>query len=232
MDAFYPPSGGHCPQAPYPLPPGSVCTIAQSLPDDPCAAGSQDPTADANCDLVTFQPDGLACQDQRIYGTLDKPAVLLPSGASPSFSDLTGRTEKVLTTVDDTKIFAQSNTIVLIRSTAPNYLVDDGGTIILKDGSQLVLQAPATIQASTGSIVLTNGGKLLTTGGKLLQVYPSNTTYTIPANLLTDPLELHMNRSITLPAGYLIPSMAQTPATGTIPAQDPYLRLPTTPIPQ
>jgi tRNA threonylcarbamoyladenosine biosynthesis protein TsaE len=107
---------------------------------------------------------------------------------------------------------------------ALSFTLEEGGTIIFKDKSMLLMNPKAIINARGTSVTLKGGGQLLTAGGNQLQAFVNDAIYAIPP-AMGNPLEVRVGRSITLPAGYLIPS------TAAVGGQPPYMRLPVDPPP-
>lgn len=197
------------------------CPQAGGIPPASCTDTTATP--DANCDTITIRPSGAACADKTQYGILNRPGLYYPSGATAKFYTMQGRSALLAETSTDTKLFTQSNTTILVRPSAPAITLDEGGTLILKGGTMLLMNPTAVYTPSSGSITLKGGGQLLSPGGSQLQKFADNAIYAIPASLATNPVELHVSRSITLPAGFLVPT---TPTVG---SQPPYIRLPVDP---
>ena len=201
--------------------PTAICPQAGGIPPAAtCPGAATTSTTDANCDMVTLRPTGAACAKKSLYAVLNRPTLYYPSGTTATYSTLSGRTAVMAQTAANTKLFAQANTIVNIQKTSPPLTFDEGGTLYLQGGSMLAVNPPMIVDTANSRVTMTGGGQLLSAGGTQIQKFPANTVYTIPSSLVTVPLEVHVGRSVTLPAGYLIPT---TPAVGTEP---PYMRLP------
>ncbi len=197
--------------------PTATCAEAQGLPTTAQACPPDDPSD--SCDMVTITPDPTVCPNKTLFAVLARPTLYYPPGSTATFYSLPGRTAVMAQTAANTQLYAPANTIVNIGSTAPSLTFNEGGTIYL-NGAMLLAYAPAVVNAASGTVIMTNGGQLLTPGGSQLQKFPANTTYTIPGNYLQFPLEMHIGRTVNLPAGYMIPT---TPTVG---SQPPYIREP------
>jgi hypothetical protein len=199
-----------------------LCPQAGGIP--PASCPPSPPTTDANCDIITIKPSGAACADKTQYGVLNRPGLYYPSGVTANFYTVSGRSTVMAETTADTKFFTQSNTTIYIAPSAPTITLEEGGTIIFKDKSMLLMNPKAIINARGTSVTLKGGGQLLTAGGNQLQAFVNDAIYAIPP-AMGNPLEVRVGRSITLPAGYLIPS------TAAVGGQPPYMRLPVDPPP-
>ena len=201
-----------------------VCPQAAGIPPSACTTSGA--TTDPSCDIITIKPAGAACADKTQYGVLNRPALYYPTGAAAKFYSISGRSALMAETTADTKLYTQSSTLIFVAPSAPSITLEEGGTLVLKDGSMLMMNPKAILSSGSASVTMSGGGQLLTAGGSLLQSFAANAIYAIPPALATNPLELRVGRSITLPAGYLIPT---TPTVG---SQPPYMRLPVDPLPQ
>lgn len=199
------------------------CPQAAGIPPSTCSAADAAASTDTSCDTITIKPSGAACADKTQYGILNRPGLYYPPGVTAKFFTLAGRSAVLAETNADTRLFTQSSTTILVRPSAPAITLDEGGTLILKGGAMLQMNPSATLNSGSGSVTLKGGGQLLSAGGSQLQSFSANAIYAIPAGMATNPLELRVGRSITLPAGFLIPT---TPTVG---AQPPYMRLPVDP---
>lgn len=232
-------SGGLPQKAPCP---GPNVNTAPGYPSMPCAdynalldscnggAGAA-ATVEANCDPITIYPKdpqgGTACEGKVQTGVLNRSNFYYPPGSNPKFYPIQGRTDLMAETVDKTDFYTQGQAIFKLSATAPTLTFNEGGQITMKDNSILIMKAPATVTAGTGKVVLGKGGQLVSSGGTQLQGFEANATYTIPGNLLKLPMEISVGRSVTFPAGFIMPTM---PKVGND-ATSPYLRLPADPAP-
>jgi hypothetical protein len=156
---------------------------------------------------------------------MNRPNLYYPSGSTAPIYVLGGATPQALAgTVANSRLFAQPSTKLFLSTTVPPLTLNEGGMIRMLDGSTLVMNQEAIVNAATATITMANGGKLLSGGGT--QIGPSfadGAVYTIPAARLKMPLEINLQRSVTLPAGYMIPTMPR------VLTQPPYVRLPVAP---
>ncbi|MBX9726848.1 MAG: hypothetical protein K2X09_06245, partial [Rickettsiales bacterium] len=206
----------------YITPKAPVCPQAAGLSSQCTTSGA---TPDTSCDIITLKPKGEACADKTQYGVLNRPALYYPTGSTAKFYTISGRTALMAETTADTLLYTQSSTIIFVAPSAPAITLEEGGTLKFKDGSMLMMNPKAILSSGSTNVTLPNGGQLVTAGGSQLQSFASNAIYAIPPGLATNPLELSVGRSITLPAGFLIPT---TPTVG---GQPPYIRLPVDPPP-
>ena len=193
-----------------------------------CGTSSTAPTTDQSCDVVNLTPTGATCSSKTQYVVLDRPNLVLPSGTATNVTPINGRSAVLVSTVDNSRVYMQTSTVLRVGKGAGPVLFNEGGSIDFSDGTKLNLFAPATVNANTGQITLSGGGQHLSAGGNLLQSYSASST---PSNFTTTDkvITVSANRSITLPAGYLIPSMATIPASGTVAQQKPYVQIPAGP---
>lgn len=223
---FTPVPGNPPPAAPPQCPAANPLTgtVAGGSPGaipSTCASAAETlPTPDANCDLITLQPAGASCTGKTQYGVLNRPGLYYPSGSTATFYKISGLTSLLAETGADTRLFMQSNTTIYLQPTAPQLMLEEGGTLVFDNGTILQMNPSAVIRAGAGSVQLNGGGQMLSADGALLQSFEVNASVPLPAASSEKPHELHVGRSMTLPPGLLIPT---TPQVGT---QPPYIRLP------
>ena len=189
-------------------------------------------TTDTNCDVVNMPvPTPAAavsassagssastaqCANMTQFSALNRPELYFPPGTSATFSTISGRTQLMAATIANSRLYMQSNTLVRVQATAPTLVLTEGGSITLSDNSMVLINAPATLYPGSASMTLTNGGQHVDAGGNLISTLSAGSSYALGAA----PYKVSVGRSITLPVGYLIPTVPTTSG------QAPYVQLP------
>jgi hypothetical protein len=204
---------------------GHKCPEDENIPSEARCAGGEGDTLLATCDVVSNMIKTEGCTDKLQYAVLDRPNIYYPPGSSASFIPVEGRTALMAETKAGTQLYMQSQTIVMLQSTAPPIRFNDGGFIVFPNEAQLIMKAPAIVEMSAGRALLINGGEVVNGAGEQLQSIKAGQYYPL-AGLIERETEVRTGRSITLPEGFLIPTKP------TVGANVPYIRLPMTPPPR
>ncbi len=207
-------------------PEGGKCPHQKGVPNEAACAGGgsgeSNPTgaiANANCDLLKVTLTDGTCAGKIQYNVLNRPNLYYPAGATTATYPIEGRTALMADTVDGSQIMTQSQTSFFLQSTAPALVFNEGGYIQLANGGSLIMEPPATVNASAKTVTLTGGGQLVSSGGTQLQSFAAGATYAI-APTGSAPLHVKVGRTVTVPKGFSIPT------SPTVDGQKPYIRLP------
>lgn len=185
-----------------------------------CSAAAATSPAATSCDVATIYPSGttnttagaIDCSTQIQLAVLSRPNLLYPPGATPQTVAITGRSGVLAQTVANTSLYAPHDAIIHFGRNAPAVLLPSGGTLAMADGGTLAMSGPATFNPAGGDITLTNGSQLINAQGSLVQSFNPGDRI---APTLAQPITLHLERDMQLPAGYLVPTQPS-----------PYVRLP------
>ncbi len=192
-----------------------------------CAGQSTVPAPEETCDVVSIglnasnAPTGCVGKTQLMV--LDRPNLLYPPGTNVTPLPIEGlananppeppRTAVMAPSTEKSKIFMQTDTIIRLGKTAPPITLTEGGILAMKDGTTLVMDAPATVDAAAGKVILTSGGKLKAESGSLIKQVTG--TYT-PVNPVL-PFTINVKRSMDMPVGYELPTQIKPYAQLPIP---------------
>ena len=190
-----------------------------------CAVASPAPSKTGSCDVVNVLESGtiqtsigaVNCAGKMLYSVLSRPNLIFSPGTTPVVSTVEGRTAVLLGTVDGSKLYTPTNTLIHLGTSAPSFTLTSGGTLGMTDNSRLQIKGTATINPANANITLTDGGQLLNASGAVLKEIPAGTAFT-PSNPIL-PLALLLGRSMNMPAGYQFPTQPS-----------PYVRLPKDPL--
>jgi hypothetical protein len=177
-----------------------------ALPIEAPACG----TASVNCQMITIGVSGAfaGCSTKQQYAVLNRPNIYYPAGSAVVLNKLAlGQYGFMAESVAGTQYFTLGQTEIFLQSSSPAITFNEGGYIKLKDRSMLIMSPSATVTAGSGTVLMNGGGQLVSPGGIQLQSFADGATYAIPAGLLELPMSIRVNRSITLPAGFMIPTM-------------------------
>jgi hypothetical protein len=177
-----------------------------------CGTVSNVPTTAQNCDIVTLNLGSLsnpvdACKNQTQYVILDRPNLVYPAGTTANFLGIEGITAVLAQTTgtdsnSSTRIYMDASTVLHVANTAPAITLPEGGIVTLLDGSKVTMSSPSTIDLPHHKITLTNGGYHVSASGNLLDQYKSGYDLAVNDAIIT----VVVNRSITIPAGYWVPT--------------------------
>lgn len=178
-----------------------------------CAGAVRVPSPVFTCDTVNIYPTGVStltgtpvdCSGKLLYAVLDRPNLILPPDAQPQSVPFSDRTAVMMgPTNTNAQLFMQSQTVVHVGATAPPLALEEGGTILLQNGGQLVMNPPAVLNAGTQQVTLNGGGSLIDAGGNETATYAIGAVVT-PSGA-TAPYTVKVNRSITLTPDFMVPT--------------------------
>lgn len=174
----------------------------------------------SNCDVVTLNLTDNVCFSKAQYAVLSRPNLYYPAGSVSNIWPIIGRTSLMADTVAGSQIYTQRLTQFTLQPTAPTLKINEGGYLTLAGGQTLMMNAPATINVATRTITLPNGGQRNSASAGMLETIAPGTNYVVPSDLWVMPITATVERSVTLPAGFSIPT---APKMGSI---NPYIWLP------
>lgn len=186
--------------------------------------GGATSTGPASCDVATLNPTAASqsqqdnvCQGSTLFVPLDRPNLVYPPGSTPVTLAIQGRTAVMAQTMQGSSIYAQSDTLFYFGAGGSQFTLPEGGTMLLDNGGQLQMNAPATLFPSSKAVTLTNGGTVTNQFGQTVQTIPPGGSISPPAPF---PFAVRVGRNVDMPAGYYVPTAA-----------NPYIRLPVIPPP-
>lgn len=171
-----------------------------------CGSAPQTPTTPSSCDMVTVNPNSgssATCDGTTLFAVLNRPNLLYPPASTATFTSIDGRTALLAGSSAGMRLYTHSETLLYFGTLGGSYLLPEGGTMKLNNGYRLVMNGPATVNASGHSVSMPNGGTIITNEGTTVQNFSDNSSYTPQATL---PYVVKIGRSIDLPAGLALPT--------------------------
>lgn len=177
-----------------------------------CGSLPQNPTSPSSCDAVTTNPSGTSCEGTTLFAVLNRPNLLFPPASTAVFTSMEGRTAHLVGSVDTARLYVQSSTIMYFGARGGSFTLPEGGTLKLDNGTTLVMNGPAIVNAPAGQVTMTNGGSIQSSDATTLQQFGNGSIYSPQASL---PFVVRVTRSVEIPASIKFPTQPS-----------PYVRLP------
>lgn len=172
------------------------------------------PIPPQTCELATIPLTG-TCNGKTQYVVLDRTNLVYPQGTTAlNTIPMSNRTTRLAPSSEGSYLFTRASETIRLTTTSPVTVLPEGGSLILSDGSSVRMNAPATVDVANNRLTMTGGGVLNDAGGSVLQSFDSGATYA-PGAAAGKPWTLKIERSMSLPAGYLLPTQPE-----------PYVQLP------
>lgn len=168
-----------------------------------CGTLPENPTSPSNCDAVTTNPEGASCKDTTLFAVLNRPNMLFPPNSTATFAAMEGRTAHLVGSTGGARLYAQADTIMYFGARGGNFVLPEGGTLRLDNGTVLVMNGPATINAGARQVLLSAGGLIIGSNAETLQQFPAGSSFSPNANA---PYVVKVGRSVELPAGLQLPT--------------------------
>ena len=168
-----------------------------------CGNLPANPTSPSNCDALTTNPAGASCANTTLFAVLNRPNLLFPPNSTAVFASMEGRTAHLVGSTGGARLYAQADTLMYFGARGGSFVLPEGGTMKLANGTLLFMNGPATINAGGRQVVLSAGGQIVNNNADTLQEFAPGSSYSPNAQL---PYVVKIGRSVELPPGMKLPT--------------------------